>query len=799
MAAPVPRASSDRCVTCDAFLPRTTSPRRATPLHCSNACRQRAYRRRLKSTEYGEGTPPPAQAITSSFVGRTDELSQVSRLMAGSRLVTVSGPPGSGKTRLALEAAAAQHRTGRAAITLIDLETATGPDEALQRINTQLNTQQTSHTGPRLVVLNGCDQHLDTCCAVLLNILNTSPDVRVLATSREPLRYPGEVVRTISGLPTPGDDVSAPAAAARYPAVRLFLDRARAAAPDFQITTSNTRQISALCARLNGLPLAIELAAQRVRAFSPAAIHHQLDIAPLNLLTAGWRTAAPSHRSLRDAVRWSYDQLTEDEQRLFRAFAEAPGGCEPDMARALTSSIVPSHVIPELLASLEAKSLIAAEPGHKGEPRFRMLEPLRYFAREQLQSHSEEHTIHDRAADWFVAKLENFTQTGVLGDESARRLVRERSNLDETTAWLRTQNDARHLPLQCATGIIDLSTGHPVSHRTDPHIAPDSAGSCFSDHPGMLSSQAILAAWHGKTAQARRLVEEAQAHQTHVHDTRLHVRLDRLSSLLKPTRSEYEAVHLMRHCLHVSRLQNDTPLENLVSHMLAQQVLCSGHTAHVAPVIGEAIAFTRGAHPSGPQRPLLLAAGACSLLSGDHAQAVLLFGECLHTTPDSRLWFGNALEGLALVAASERAHERALTLLTAAHNQGDIVSPGAWWQQLVDAAHTEARKAVSAKRAETAVAVGQTLTRCQARAYALDPSAAPSETEALDHTLSKREWQVAVLVSQGWTNRQIGERIFLSPRTIDAHVRNIRTTLGLRSRAQIAAWVVQRHPHKSAS
>ncbi|MDX3850974.1 ATP-binding protein [Streptomyces sp. AK02-01A] len=801
-------APSRRCATCDGPLPGSASTRGSAPRYCSNACRQRAYRQRLKSTGVGAGssTQAQAQAHMSSFVGRTDELVELVRLIGGARLVTVTGPPGSGKTRLALEAASTRQRAGRMTITYAELDGAAGPEEVRQRITRELTRTSDAgrvDRGARLLVLDGCDDLLDACGTALDEAFSGCPDLRVLATSREALRHPGEVVFPIAGLPVPDEETDgAPAEVLRFPAVRLFMDRARAVKPDFRLTAANALHVGALCARLDGLPLAIELAAQQVRAFALEGIHGQLDEAPLHLLTGGWRTAPPRHQSLRAANDSSYDLLTPDERRLFRALAEAPGGFGPDLAAALAGTAVEPRTVPGLLASLAAKSLITAVPDAAGGIRFRMPETLRYSAREHLEDSAERDAVRERAAVWFVKALGDFGETGALSRAGARRLARERTNLNNTLAWLSAGDDERQVPLAAVAETLDMLVGEPAARPLDLAPAVGRAGPFTRLRLGALSARAVLTAWYGPEASARILAQQARTEASRSGDEAQRARMDALLGLLERHERGQAAVRRLRQCLGASRLQDDMPMVALSLHLLARQVLTVGESDRLAEtVVDEAITAVRDENAPGPLSPLLLARAALALQTGDHTQAADRLSDLLRSAGEQPLWSAGALEGFAILAARGRAYERALRLLTAAEELRRA-TPGAtstgWWYRQVNAVRTSVIEALPRKQAAAAVTAGRSLSHRQARDHALDlPSSAERETSPRS-ALSEREWQVAVSVSQGLTNRQIAEQVYLSPRTIDTHIRNIRSTLGLGSRAQIAAWVVRATSHRAA-
>ncbi len=770
---------------------------------------------RLRSTDVAAGSSMAAQAHMTSFVGRTDELVELVHLIGEARLVTLTGPPGAGKTRLAIEAASARQRAGRTTVGYVELDAAADLRDVRERIADELTRPENADPadrGARLLVLDGCDHLLDACGTALTEVFSRLPGLRVLATSREALRHPGEVVYPIAGLPAPpggGEETDgSPAELLRFPAVRLFADRARAVLPGFRVTTANARHIGALCARLGGLPLAVELAARQTRAFPVAELHEQLDKAPLHLLAEGWRTAVPRHRSLRAANDWSYGRLTADEQYLFRVLAEAPGGFGPDMAAALVESALEPAAVPGLLASLAAKSLITAVPDVTHGARFRMPETLRYSARDHLSDSAEQDTVRERAAAWFVTVLGDFGDTGVLGRTGARRLAGERVNLEHVLARPSAGDDERRVLLNAAVETLDMLMGAPAAGSSPTQVpapAPVLGLASGGGEPAArhrlraLSAQAVLAMWHGLDASARLLTQRARTEALRIGDHAMSARTGALLALLERPGRGQAAIRRLRQCLGASRLQDDMPMVALCLYLLARQVLTTGEVDHMAETVDEALSVVRDEPVAGPLLPLLLARAAVALHDDDHVQAADRLTELLRCADGRTVWSAGALEGLAILAARGRAPERALKLLgKAGELRSEVPSADGWWYGQVDAVRSGVIAALPQRQVAAAITAGRELTVSQIQRCAEDLFSVTERETSPRSPLSEREWQVAVLVSQGLTNRQIAERIYLSPRTIDTHIRNIRTTLGLGSRAQIAVWVVQSTPHRSA-
>jgi predicted ATPase/DNA-binding CsgD family transcriptional regulator len=730
-------------------------------------------------------------------------MTELGELISRSRLITLTGAPGCGKTRLATEVAAVHQRVGRGTTVLVDLSAVTDEQEVYERTVAQLADQRTDDTiedDGQLLVLDGCDSWLEACATTLTAAFRRFSGLRVLTTSREALRHPWEVVFPLAGLPVASGGGTM--ASLSSPAVRLFLDRARAVNPGFDITEDDIGHITALCVRLDGLPLAIELAAQLARAYTVPEILKQLDKAPLELLTAGWRTAPSRQQSMRAAVGVSYEMLTAEERCLFRALSQAPGGCESDMAAALTAEAGIPHAVPALLASLESKSLITAVHDQRGNSRFHMLRTLRHFAQDRLEAGAEQEKVRNHVVSWFVSMLRGFGASGALDAVSARRLVRDRTNLAYALEWMRSHEDARQVSLVAAAETLDMLTGEPTPRRLPLSAALQQVNPPARDRLGVLSAQAVLKAWEGCDEHAFALARESLAYATQVKDELQRTRMDSLIGLLTAKPAELAGRRLGER-LATGQLQADVPLVALHLYTLARHVIGAGHVEHMDGSVAEALSIAQDADLSGPVRELLLAQGALALRSGDHVSAHTSFTDLLRKAEEHPLWCADALEGIALTAVRSRAYQRALKLIAVADRlrapSPEVRTSRVWWQREVNSTRARLIDSVPGRQAEAAVTAGRALTLRKATWYALhDAVMTPATISRQAPSLSEREWQVAELVGQGLSNRQIADRLYLSIRTVDTHVRNIRTALGLKSRVQLAVWITRSVPRSSA-
>jgi predicted ATPase/DNA-binding SARP family transcriptional activator len=338
----------------------------------------------------------------TSFVGRGRELDELHGLLRDSRLVTLTGPGGAGKTSLAVEAAARVTDRYDGGVWLIRLAGVTDPTHVERAVADTLGVPDGSgtiedrlirflHDRTVLLVADNCEHVIDAAAALLERLLMTCAELRLLATSREPLAVPGEVQLAVPPLDTPPTN-AAPAETAAYDAVHLFVDRARAARPAFRLDADTAPAVAEVCRRLDGIPLAIELAAARIKTFPVGEIAARLDDR-FGLLTGGPRTAQARQRTLRATVEWSHHLLTEPEQVVFRRLAVFRGGCSADAAEQVCAGDgVDRSQIVALLATLVDRSLVLAD--HRDAVRFRMLETLRHYASERLAEAGE----HERAA-----------------------------------------------------------------------------------------------------------------------------------------------------------------------------------------------------------------------------------------------------------------------------------------------------------------------------------------------------------------------------------------------------------------
>ena len=397
----------------------------------------------------------------SSFVGRTAELQELSEAVRASRLVTLIGPGGVGKTRLAVEAAATLRQEHRDGAWLVEFASVTEPDGVARAVAGALGAAVAGLVGPPspastvelivrylagrslVVVFDNCEHVIDQTAALAETLAGTVPGLRLIATSREPLGVPGEVLVPVGPLAPPA-------------AAKLFADRARAVRPGFTADGHTRPVIDDICLRLDGLPLAVELAAARLRSLTLATLAERLDDR-FRLLTVGARTALPRQQTLRAVVDWSYDLLFEDERRLFARLSVFVGGCGLDAAEAVCAdNQVPAGEVLDVLSRLVDKSLVAA-PNAGRDARFIQLQTLWQYGRDRLNESGEVDAMCARHAAyyWQMAQDAHEGLRGATGPMWRERLTSELGNLRAALDWFIARGDA-DAALSLASGMAWL-------------------------------------------------------------------------------------------------------------------------------------------------------------------------------------------------------------------------------------------------------------------------------------------------------------------------------------------------------
>jgi predicted ATPase/class 3 adenylate cyclase len=491
----------------------------------------------------GPGLPPDFPPLKSldqqptnlptqptALIGRERELAALRALLSAreTRLITMVGPGGTGKTRLALQAAAESLEHFADGVWWVPLAAVSDPENVAQAIAAPLGIRE----GPAQPLLESLAAHLRSRQTLLLldnfehlrdaapqiqHLIQSAPELVVLVTSREPLRLRVEREFPVDPLALPREVTGISVEAAlEAPAVRLFVERAQARKPAFALDDANVADVVAICRRLDGLPLAIELAAARVRILTPAALLARLD-QRLSFLTGGARDLPERQQTLRAAIAWSYDLLVPPERALFARLAVFAGGCTLEAAEAVCSAAggLPLDLL-DGIDSLVQKSLLRQEEGPGGDPRFTMLETIREFAQERLHELPEADALRQAHADTLLILAENANQEDVSAEvDLLNRLEADHANFRQAIAYYKSQGTAglaNRVRLVAALAHFWRTHGHLAEGRRELEEAIAAAGDIPPDQCApAIKGAALLAEAQGDLDGAERLNEQVLA------------------------------------------------------------------------------------------------------------------------------------------------------------------------------------------------------------------------------------------------------------------------------------------------
>lgn len=793
------------------------------------------------------------------FIGRRREMADVEERLVQTHLLTLTGAGGSGKTRLALQVGADLLGAYRDGVWLVELASLADPSLVPQGIASVLNLREernrpvlhtlVDYCKPRqmLLVLDNCEHLIAACATAAEALLRACPNLRVLTTSREPLGVAGEVTWPVPSLSLPERGLLPPIdTLLHYESVRLFVERAAAMQPGFSLTSQNAPAVVQVCQRLDGIPLAVELAAARVKVLSVEQIADRLDDR-FQLLTAGSRTAMPRHRTLRGTMDWSHDLLSEQERTLWRRLSVFAGGFTLAAAESVCAggSIAGAQVL-ALLSQLVDKSLVAAED--QGQEKFyKCPETIRQYGAEKLRESGEEAGLRQRHRDWYLALIEGVAPKLQGPEQGAwlQRLEQEHDNLRAALHWSR-QPAEREAALRLVAGLwwFWYVRGHIGEGSSWLEAVLAEAKAPVPARAEALRGAGMLAREQGDYDRAEALGEESLALSRQLGDlasvskslNNLGIvalgrgRYDRAESLYLESLAivrafgnqygmaralgnlgyaaleleQYDKAHeRFAESLRLSRAIGDTQSLAMTLNFLGLVDQRQGNPDRAEQRHREALELARQLGDNRTIARVLFSLGGLALAQNDGSGARALLGECLVLRQQllDREGAVACLEALAGLAGRQGQPVRAARLLGAAAalrlEIGAPVPPDD--EALVQTSTAAARGVLGPEAFAVEWAQGQRLTLDQAIAYALaepvavQPPVAASRSAstlaALDR-LTVRELQIAGLVARGLTAKEIGARLHLSPRTVEKHEENIRAKLQVPNRAALAAWGV---------
>jgi predicted ATPase/DNA-binding CsgD family transcriptional regulator len=769
-------------------------------------------------------------AEVTRFIGRTRELGEVKQGLERSRLVTLRGVGGVGKSRLALRTAKVVRRSFVDGVRLVELSSLREPELLAHTVAEALGLpDQTAgdpldlladHLADRqlLLVLDTCEHLVDACAKLAEVLLRAAPRLRILATSREPLDVIGEHALLISPLDAPGpsDPVG------DYDSVRLFADRATAMMPGFAITEDNQQAVARLCRRLDGIPLAIELAAVRLRVMSVEQVVERLDHRFRLLGTA--RTSLDRHQTLHAAIGWSHQLCTPDEQLLWARLSVFPGGFDLEAAeRVCATTTLPVDDLFDLLCRLVEKSIVLREP--VGD-RYRLLDTIREYGIEQLELLGERAELSRRHRDHFLGLAARSSAAALSADQVGwlTRLHNENANLrvaldysfatpGEEQAGRRMTVLLRHYWLSLglftegrrwhgqalAAPDTPPATGEDTSEpAAADHSAADHAA---AERPWLLYGSGVLAVQQGDLTVAAEPLRQAArlAADLGDRDLRAHVTDAQGITLFFAGDLDGAQTHFESALADYAVIGHSDPFALVTPVRLAGVCILTGDLDRAVRLSEECLSAGAAENEQWGRALALWVRGAVRWMSGDLDSAVEDTLGCLRIRETLGDLHGitMSIDLLTVCAAGRGEFERAAVLSGAGDALWETlhapIQQGPHYMEIRRHAAETARQELGDERFATAALRGRRLSLPDAIALARD-EVTPQVPETTPDPLTKREREIAELVALGLSNREIAERLVIAKRTVDSHLEHILAKLDFGSRTQIAAWAA-RPPH----
>lgn len=748
----------------------------------------------------------------TTFVGRRSDRTRIRELLGESRLVTLTGFGGIGKTRLALRMASELRRLFEG-VHVVELADLTDPEDVADEFAATLGLQERSRQSATiatveylrsrsvLLVLDNCEHVVDVAAVMADTLLRTCPGVRILATSREPLRIQGEVDYPVAPLGVPGVATAAEPLQ-QYEAVQLFLDRARAIVPDFALTEDNRATVAAIIRKLEGIPLAIELAAARLRAFTPSQLEAHLSDR-WELLGKASRLAPFRHQTMAACIEWSFDLCTPAERLLWAKVSVFVDGFELDAAGAVCSGPEDPEPVEEILASLVEKSVVTASRDPSGN-RYRMLPPIRNRGRAELARIGRNAEVGRRHTDFYLGLLSQAHEDwfGPRQLDWIGRLHRDLGNVAKALSVSATDPEGPDRGLLAGADLLEFGLVESRFQRGRSWL--DEVLERGSGDPDVraraLRSACVWAVMQGDVEAATRLLEEGRALLTGLDGdaTTLFVQAAGFVALF--TGDPTQAAQLLEEARRGFATTGNERELAFCAFLLALDDVLLGDLGGALDQHSTCLALTEAAGETWLRSWSMWSAGLALWGRSESTAAHELVTESLRLKRlvGEPLGIAVLLDTLAWFRA-DRDPEGAAVLLGAAENEWDRIEasqllPGLGTPR---SASTQTARALLGETAfDLAVAQGRSLDQGTAITMALDEQPTPTATAATNKTnrhpgsvLTRRERQIAELVHEGLSNREIAAILVISPRTVEAHVEHVLVKLGFTSRTQVAAWI----------
>jgi predicted ATPase/DNA-binding CsgD family transcriptional regulator len=763
-------------------------------------------------------------AELSSFVGRRQELASVRDGLATHRLVTLLGPGGVGKTRLAFRVAADQERRLADGAWVAELAPVQVPDLVPEAVVGALGIRSTEGASPTerlvahlrdrelLLVLDNCEHVQEAATTLAAELLAGCPDVRILVTSRHALALPGELVLTVPPLPTPGPghNGGSPDGLLHYDAVRLFVERATASWPSFRVTDVNQEALAELVRRLDGMPLAIELASVRVRSLTVEQILERLSDR-FALLTRGSRAALPRQQTLQALLDWSYDLLDRRERLAWARAAVFSGGFDLAALEAVAcDQDLPGAVLSDVVDGLVAKSVLVREPLEiGGASRFHMLESLREYGAARLAETTGAAQYTERHCRWY-AGLAATAAGELFGPAQVDWFARFRADHDNLSAALERMVQGPGDPLRGLKMASELQhhwvmvgrfgEGRAWVERLLARLTAPSE----EEAPELLLARAAglevagrLAVLQGQIDVGRPLLEEALAAATAAGDATWRGHALHGFALAAVFWGEpAAAVPLLEEALALHREGTDPFGVPLALVQLATVHATMGDSDRAMAYAEECIALSEAASERWCAALARWVEALVQWHLGRGARARTYARDVLRLKAPfgDRMGMAMSVEVVAW-AESEAGHSTdAARLLGAVQAALDSIGASLFGHlhEDHDRCLARTRKALGDTTFEQAFEEGASMRFDDAVALAVGrrtPAPAAADGYGEEVRLTRRESEIAELVAEGLTNREIAERLVMAQRTAEGHVARILGKLNFTSRKQLASWV----------
>jgi non-specific serine/threonine protein kinase len=753
-------------------------------------------------------------AEVTSFVGRRHEVSGVRRMLSASRLVTLTGVGGVGKTRLAQRVGSEMRRAFPDGVWFVELAELRDPDLVAVTVAAALGIREEAvrpdapglarflADQQALIIMDNCEQLVGACADLAETLLRSCPELRILTTSRQALRLDGEATLAVQPLSVPDADIRCtPADLSRYESASLLVERAGSVDPAFAVTDDNCVTIAKLCQALEGVPLAIELAVSRLRVLSLDQILDRLTDR-YRLLTSGSRNAPTRQQTLRALIDWSWDLCSDTERLLWSRISVFSGGLELDAAEEICSDDrLPAESMLDLVASLVDKSVLT-RTGDDTRARYRMLEVVREYGVMRLAEAGEQDTVAARHSRWFARLAAYNDRNWVSPGQAAisQRLRQEQANLRVALEYAISSGQAESA-LRFAADLQShwfvrgfLSEGR---HWLDRALAMPPP-----EHWTRVKALRV-AGWIATVQNDRtRAIGFLQDART-------------LADRLPPSVESLAFIPLMQGSIemfagdHVGALlefeQALSGFRTLGARTGELWSLCvlglsrglAGRPSDGFAEVAECIAVSEASGEVWWRSFALWALSVLRWRDGDNAGATEAAKQALDVrnfVEDEQFSVVLALESLAWVAGSEQRDQRAAQLLGASDRMWSAMHTSLASSRSLREFHDETvgnvRERLGDRAFEVAFRRGAEGPTSDAVDLGLERATVPApRAPADDSGLTKREREVAALIAEGLSNREIAARLVVAQRTAEGHVENILSKLGFTSRAQVAGWL----------